>query len=189
MNDDLQDLMERFLKGFPDARVGRGPKHPTEPRRELGPKINGFLRKYKFLQQDIGYVVFLKTYAGAFVSEPYIDIAGFTTGLSLHLTDDEGDVIENGQMIFAEINVHVLGGPTTNERYENMTFGFEATGTHPPGIYITRYLAADKRWSNAVEIDWQWFCKDFLTWLRLLIETRGHLYLALPNTKSLEDFT
>jgi hypothetical protein len=177
---ELNELMRRFAEEFEGAVVGQGPKHPDSPRPELQSEIDQFLNEYPFLREDAGYVAFLETYAGATVDSPegvIVVIFGFLLDVGLHITEDEGPLIDDeGFLTFATVQVRTAEGKEGFHEYTDMAFGFDATGERPPGIYR--------------KIDFNptaWYCQDFLTWLRLLVENRGRLFDDPPGVTTMAE--
>lgn len=165
---NIHSLMTRFTElGF--ASVGRGPKHPQSPRPELHEEIDNFLSQHPYLRKDNGYIDFLECYAGAMVDWPngelVIDIFGFSEDVSLHLTQDEGSVIDDeGFYAFCSSVVRVDKDQESKHEYLGLGYAFDSTGTRKWGVY------------RCIEDEpCQWYCASFREWLKELIDKKGRL--------------
>ena len=178
--------MKRFSEKFEGACVGHGPKHSDIPNTDLQPEINQFLSEYPFLQQDKGYVNFLERYAGATLDAPeglIVIIFGFVLDIGgLHMTQDEGPIIDDeGFLCIAAVQVRSDEDAKGFDEYAkgfdeytDLAFSFDATGERRPGIY--RNIGLNPK---------AWYCEDFLTWLRLLIDKQGQLVDNSPDVKTI----
>lgn len=182
---DIHSLMDRFSK-LDGAAVGSGPKHLVSPDVELQKTINHFLEQHPFLRRDQGYIDFLEGYAGASIErldkpDVVLDIFGFTD-VSSHLITGEGDVI-NPDGFF-----DIAGGTYPGENYKQKSLPYllrikslgcclDTTGKREWGIYRTRY-------NQAKEKEVYWYCRTFLEWLEILIDTDGHMPDEAPGKAS-----
>ena len=169
---DVHALVERFLR-LPDATVGQGPRHPTEPVPELEAPINDFLEEYPFLCKDTGYVEFLKAYSGAYVLWPgdelVIDIFGFSE-VSSPVISEEYPVIDNeGYLTFCSVLYRVKPGGGV-ENIQTLGFAFDATSQRRPGVY--RQLVGRESGSPTKT---EWYCETFLELFHELIDKQGRL--------------
>lgn len=175
-NLDIHTLMRRF-SALPNARIGYGPRHPTQPNAALKKEIAIFLDQYSFLRQDQGYIDFLECYSGAssylnsVTRHIVIDIFGFIRDLSTHLTQDTdlGPIVDDeGYFDFAGGMV-AIKEPTGSPRVAILLgAAFDATGDRKWGIYRSKSETPD-------HTGIYWYCETFLEWLNLVIETEGEL--------------
>jgi hypothetical protein len=169
---DVHSLVKDFLE-LPDAEVGRGPQHPTNPVPELEAPINEFLEKYPFLCKDARYVEFLKCYSGAYLLWPddqlMIDVFGFSD-VSSPIEAEEYPVVDNeGYLTFCSVLYRVKPGGGV-ENIQTLGFAFDATSQRKPGVY--RQLVGRQPGSPTVT---EWYCETFLELFHELIDKRGRL--------------
>ena len=157
---NIHTLMTQFAQ-FEHAKIGRGPKHPTEPNVSLHTEVNTFLESYPFLRNDTGYIDFLECYAGASIfnqNSPFtVDILGFAgNSISTHMFEMEESVIdEEGFLMFGYL---MLDDKSLGQH--QISFGFDATHHRLPGVY---------QYVSQVDAQWDWYCATFLEWLDKLL--------------------
>lgn len=158
----LSELVAR-LATVAEWEMARGPRHPTEPSRDLAPEIEHFLASYPFLRRDAGYVDFLEQYAGAHLVDPddtvavelpdrsyrvvadSVEIFGFSHTVSLHIVDGDGEgdnlpiVDTDGFLQVASLNVTLYKLddllPGGSMLFGDKSIAFDATGKRPWGVY------------------------------------------------------
>lgn len=165
---NIHSLMNQFAK-FDFALVGKGPKNPECSVPDLQKEIENFLSQYSFLQKDQDYVDFLKYYAGAMLDLPdgslIVDIFGFNENISMHLTRDESPVIDrHGYYTFCNSIVEKESNKSITDNFLSMGYSFDATDTKKWGVY--RIVGNGEH---------EWYCSDFISWLEILVESRGYL--------------
>ncbi len=168
---DIAQLMKRF-EALGGTEIGQGPKHSEQPNLIIAPDVRAFLDAYPILKRDPGYVDFLEVYAGASLTWSNdalaIDIFGFTS-VSSHLVLADGPLVDgHGFLKFCDSIVRVQASSTGLKDVLGQGFAFDVTGERKWGIY--RSITNDQGESPPI-----WYCSNFLTWLQMMIETRGKL--------------
>ena len=160
------------LRRIGELRLGRGPRHPTDPAPELAADVAQLLAEYPFLRRDPGYVAFLERYAGAVLWRAQdllsLGLFGFYPDLSIHLVEGPGEIIEHGFFTFCDTVV-----PRTPEAPFDpigVGFGFDATNERRWGVY--------RLWGGGKA---DWYCETFLALLERYITCDGRLVDDMPS--------
>jgi hypothetical protein len=120
---NIDALVARFA-ALPGARVGFGPRHPTNPDPALADKVARLFDEIPALTRDRDYVNFMWRYAGISRRNgddtDFFDIFGFSSA-AVNFDEFEEPLIEDdGSFMFAEAVVHE-GFP---QRLDTYTVGF-----------------------------------------------------------------
>lgn len=102
---DIDSFMIRFA-ALPDARVGAGPRHPTNPDPALEERVARLFAEVPALTRDQGFVDFMWRYAGASRGNPngsdVFEIFGFSAAASTYDEFEEPLIGDDGSFMFAE---------------------------------------------------------------------------------------
>lgn len=173
------DSLMADLARIPGARIGRGPRHPSQPDATAGEKLREFLAEYPAVRTDPGYVEFLECYGGAYLENEdvsqIVDILGFTDA-STQMYEMDGPIVdEDGFLLFAQCVYHIEvdGRLVDTQEYD---FAFDVTGGRESGVYglFSARAVRDNRF--------EWHSDDFLSWLAQLVRTGGRF--PTPGTGS-----
>jgi hypothetical protein len=171
----IDDLAAAFAR-LPGALLGEGPDHPHCPDPSLRWEEDGYFRQYPFLRADPGYVAFIHRYwwAGTEGGEDMAHIHIFAPWSDVSDPSYPEEPIEpEGYLTFALVTVRRAGGWATEDGVE-LAFGFDATGTRPPGVYWVRVAQLAKR--TLRPFLWARYCDTFAEWLGHTIRDRGELW-------------
>lgn len=173
---NIHNLMNQFAK-LDYAIVGQGAKNLQSTLPDFEKEVEDFLSRYSFLYKDEGYVDFLKLYAGAMLDLPNgnftIDIFGFDESVSMHLTQDESQIVDdNGYFTFCSSVIKVKSDKFALDSFKGIGYSFDATGNREWGIY--RIIEGEEH---------KWYCDNFLNWLKIII-TSSKEYLLEESLKT-----
>jgi hypothetical protein len=187
---EIDLLIQRLQEVAPHACIGRGPEHPTHPDLTLANRLATWLEVHPFLNQDAGYVDFLRRYSGVDVLREYtaenvakgldwdLKIPGFAPGPGplgwqdcLDYTGGHGGRLdptalhgnESGFYHFATICFRASGEGNEPSDWAQEEFGFDASAQRRAGVY--RILDTP-----------EWFCESFSEWLVRVIDGRGRIF-------------
>jgi hypothetical protein len=168
----LHTLMQRFA-ALEGARVGYGPKHPTDPDPTIAEQLEAFVGRHPFLRDNRAYLAFLECYGGASVirrdETDFIDISGFH-GFGLDLEDDAPPAYQRGWFTFSVFSEGYDAG--TGKRGTDGQFDFKVESW---AVYLR---LCGERVSRR-----KWFASDFLTWLESMVRHGGSVagWVAEPG--------
>jgi hypothetical protein len=165
----LADLLRRFRDLCPEAATDLGPLD-RDARLELRDVLNAWLDHYPFLQNDAGYLAFLRrcSAACAFADERNvrIEVAG-VLAFEEQLATFGFPTREDGWYCLGWSAVYLGAiGDLDNAIYHG--YAFDATGTRPWGVYHRSGMSGRPR------SDYRLMAASFLDFLDLLIASRGN---------------
>ena len=178
---DVDQLIQRLLEVAPHVYIGRGPEHPTHPNSTLAKRTATWLSVHPFLNQDAGYLEFLRRYSGVQVlieKSLYwgLNIPGFTPRLgddyrfgygTGRLDPTVRHIDENGFYDFAEVFFE-LPGEEDESVWAREVFGFDASAKRRWGVYRSEEQVFEGTIGPLGPPEW--FCETFLEWLRRVID-------------------
>lgn len=133
--------------------------------------VTALLGKYPFLEQDPGYVTFLRCYGGAVLVRTdalVLSLYGFSHEVGMHIVEGPGDPMHAGCLVFCDMVVPLSVRERVDDTLKVPTvavgFGIEGSRRRDPGIY--RFIQSDNG---------SLFCSTFLAWLDRLIQTDGQV--------------
>jgi hypothetical protein len=159
------------LEHIPDARTGRGPRHPEAPDLSIEDQLVQFLGSYSILRRDSGYIEFLEKYAGAMIKNldetQIVDVLGFSDASTGMLEMDGPLVDEDGFILFAQCVFHIIVEGRLVDMYE-YDFAFDASGERRPGVYRCSSTLRSQGESYV------WYADGFCSWLVELVDNGGY---------------
>jgi hypothetical protein len=175
-NQELCEQLDRLMESFaqlPEAEIGYGPKHPSQPNAAIEADLVAFLEEHSFLRRDAGYIRFMERYCGAAAyartHNVFVDISGLA-GVSVDVVGTPAPFVDDeGFAGFAAVEKTYYQATGANSR-RYAYFSFDATGTRKHGVY--RMLGSDM---TAETTPWEWHSSCFLEWLERTIQSRGQI--------------
>jgi len=159
----LRELMPRFL-ALGEGYAGCGPNHSDAPIPALGPVAEALFAKHPALLGDLGYVEFLRTYAGAWVSVYDQDGDELWFAFLIGIDGFGGKVVpftEEGYGVDADGFLCVAQLYHQRSRVE-LDFGYYVDGTGEAGLH----RIADRNGRSSR----RWYCESFVAWLETFVQ-------------------
>jgi hypothetical protein len=175
---EVDELMTLFAT-IPSAIICRGPEHPKKPEQSVSERLRQWLSAHPFLDQDEGYVQFLKRYAGAVVADKNGRFRAFVSGFHpqvgyledcgfVHRDPTEPALDGRGLYQFALMQYDRSVAGKFLDRHVFVCFSFDGTGTRPWGIYRDAIVGQQPRGTEEL------ICGSFCEWLRKVYAGTAH---------------